>query len=324
MGFFGGHEFRIVYIYKGNDEWDIFYGLEKMTKECNAANEGLKEKLTYHSVDTNDITVFFACSHGEWKNTTEAYYECMTEKTALGSTAEVTAGTKIYIKPADLTETCNILRNITFNGESVFNDTHFDEREGAYCVTMPEKYALLTVTYEMANIFLDSKPTVQVSVGDELKVGDYASLYADGAKLSDRLTWKIIADPDGALELHDNQLKAVKKGAAVVWACAAANNNLYVPLTVKVYDTLASMAEITYDNDNIVITSTYNDTEEIIPYSGYLVEKGATLTVKPVQTDGTIPLWRSELRGAESKGRYLSAQRQGHVYRHQKNPACDL
>ena len=222
---------------------------------------------------------------------TEVYYLNGTEKTALGSTAEVTAGTKIYIKPADLTETCNILRNITFNGESVFNDTHFDEREGAYCVTMPEKYALLTVTYEMANIFLDSKPTVQVSVGDELKVGDYASLYADGAKLSDRLTWKIIADPDGALELHDNQLKAVKKGAAVVWACAAANNNLYVPLTVKVYDTLASMAEITYDNDNIVITSTYNDTEEIIPYSGYLVEKGATLTVKPVQTDGTIPLY---------------------------------
>ncbi len=89
VGFFGGHEFRIVYIYKGNDEWDIFYGLEKMTKECNAANEGLKEKLTYHSVDTNDITVFFACSHGEWKNTTEAYYECMTEKTALGDTCSI-------------------------------------------------------------------------------------------------------------------------------------------------------------------------------------------------------------------------------------------
>ena len=60
-----------------------------MTKECNVANEGLKEKLTYHSVDTNDITVFFVCSHGEWKNTTEAYYECMTEKTALGDTCSL-------------------------------------------------------------------------------------------------------------------------------------------------------------------------------------------------------------------------------------------
>lgn len=89
VGFFGGHESRIVYIYKGNDEWDYFDGLEKMTKECNAANEGLKEKLTYHSVDTNDITVFFVCSHGEWKNTTEAYYECMTEKTALGDTCSI-------------------------------------------------------------------------------------------------------------------------------------------------------------------------------------------------------------------------------------------
>jgi len=89
VGFFGGYESRIVYIYKGNDEWDVFYGLEKMTKECNAANEGLKEKLTYHSVDTNDITVFFACSHGEWKKTTEAYYECMTEKTALGDTCSI-------------------------------------------------------------------------------------------------------------------------------------------------------------------------------------------------------------------------------------------
>ena len=75
-----------VFKYVGNGVWGNFDGLEKMTKECNEENEGLKEELTYHSVDPNDVTVYYACDHGEWTKISETDYGCKTEKPTLGDT----------------------------------------------------------------------------------------------------------------------------------------------------------------------------------------------------------------------------------------------
>ena len=225
------------------------------------------------------------------KADTEVYYKNGDEKVVINSVAEVKSGTVIYVKStlaAD--EYDHILGDIELNGVSFCCDDAFDAEEGAYIVEMPAAYSKLTITYEEAVLKYQADSVIQLAVGEKLAVSDCAELLVGEDEVSfDDMEWQIVDNSDEALVVEGDTLTAVKEGNAVLWACAAENENIGLPFSVNVYDDPDSMAAITFDDSteyNSLITAAFEDTEVLIPKSGYLVKKGSVLTVTAIPDMG--------------------------------------
>lgn len=243
------------------------------------------------SEGTKNILRTISVKADKAKTQTEVYYKNGEEKVLLNNTKEVSAGTKVYVKPALADDEYDyVVSDITLNGSSILDAQSFDQSEGAYVFDMPSKYSVLKIFYDKAVLYSKGKNIIQVSVGETLSVTDYAQLsIGDAMADSDRIVWQIVSDPDSILNYEGNALKALKEGEAVVWACAEDNENIGVPFSVRVYENKADMVQITFDDeasDNTVITAKLGEEEEGIPYSGYLVKKGSEVMVTPLPEDG--------------------------------------
>ena len=218
----------------------------------------------------------------------------------LESVAEVKSGTKVYISSQTGEEEFSYLvSDISLNGVSVFDEEHFDSDEGAYFVVMPENYSRLVIRYDTAVVSVKESNIIQVSVGDELAVDDYAEMVVGTKEASgDDLEWTIALN-DGVVKMEGDRLKAVKEGSAFVYANAKGNKNIKVMFFVEVYENTADMVRITYSTDNdefIMLTSKYEDDTIWIPVSDYLVKKGSVIGVE-VMNDESEAVYRIKANG---------------------------
>ncbi|MDO4403562.1 MAG: hypothetical protein Q4C09_00865 [Atopobiaceae bacterium] len=233
----------------------------------------------------------------EAKANVQVYYKSGDEATAIEGSAELTSGTKVYVKAQNSEEDLeHVLSGMTLNGTSLLTPEAYDEGEGAYVAVMPKSYAKLEVRYEAAEVTAKANNIVQVGVGDVLNVADYATLTI-GGKASDALAWSIMSQPEGgdviALEAGSTQIKATAVGNAVVWANAAGNANIGVPFNIQVVQSTADMARISFDDETaastrIEATAEGADTSVLVPHSGYLVPKGSSLTIAPATDKGKV------------------------------------
>ena len=109
-----------------------------------------------------------------------------------------------------------------------------------------------------------------------------------GDKKTDDVVWKVI---DGSVNVSSDRktLTAGDAGTAVVWAGAAGNENIGIPFTVEVLDSLADMVRVTFNEDErYTLTASLDGKETAVPCSGYLVKKGSALTVTPAQQNPEV------------------------------------
>lgn len=227
---------------------------------------------------------------------TVVYVKDGADDRTLESIAQVQGGTEIYVRAdIDDRETGCILRDITLNGVSFFDDAHYNAEEKAYVTVMPNCYASLKVTYVDAYLTAIAPTNLQLGVGDTLTVADVAALHIGSEPATGALMkWDILDNTAGAVEINGSQLTGVTPGAAVVWVCAEGNENIGVICTVSVYENAEDMAKVTYSaevDETTIITASYGDEEPVlIPYSGYLVKKGSVLDIRYMPPYGKAAL----------------------------------
>lgn len=264
------------------DGWVSFYARRlPLSYRIVASNEG-----------ANNLLKTIIVNGDKAKATTEVYCKNGDEKTVLDGVTELNEGTKVYVKASVAADEYNYLpSDITMNGESIFNDANYDAEENAYFTTMPAEYSRLTVTYDKAVLNAKEKTAMQIAVGDTMALEDYAELMVGGNNVgSDKITWKIITNTSGAVELDGDQVKAVKAGDAILWACAEDNENIGVAYSVNVYENRDDMAAVTFSDDtaaNCLMSAKYGEEDAVaVNYSGYLIKKGSVLTVEPLIAKG--------------------------------------
>ena len=224
---------------------------------------------------------------------TEIYYKNGDEKVMIDAAGEVPAGAKVFVKSTIGENEYNyILTDITFNGESIFNEDNFDNDEGAYFAVMPSQYSNLTVTYD--DLFIKAtKPTkVQIGIGDTINANDYAELTVYDQPAPDTAVWKALSD-NGVVEADGDKLTGLKEGTAIVWVCAKSNENIGVLYEVQVYDNAENMAKFIFDDSSKETIYTFEKDGEtvVIPYSGYLIDKGTEVTITPVPEGSKAVFW---------------------------------
>ena len=226
------------------------------------------------------------------KSDTTVYLKNGDEKVVLGSSAELNAGDKIYIAPKmDEDEWDYIVSDIAFNGESIYNEENYDADESAYFAVMPENYSQLTITYSAAWVDTTADFFMQIAVGDTLAAADYAELLiGNGDTAPDKLMWKIIYDSgDGTVENDGKTLTGARIGSVIAWVYAESNENKGRSYYIEVYDSLDDCYAVTFDEEypeyDVTYTLPGDDNEYAVLTNGYLVKKGAELTVVPSQID---------------------------------------
>lgn len=223
----------------------------------------------------------------------QVYYKNGKEKIAIEDEAILDPGTKIYIKaaiPED--DDKHILNEIRFDDESVMNSDHFDAKENAYFVIVPDAFTDLSLYYEEAAISLRGADVVQLKVGDTINIKDYVKLTSPYFEEEfENIAWEAVYDPfDGAVSIDGGTLTGKKQGNVIVKAYAAENSNIAVALNVEVYDSFDDMCAVTMDsngNKDYQLCYTIDDIDTVftVPFSGYRVQKGAVMTVVPMQED---------------------------------------
>lgn len=231
-----------------------------------------------NSTEDSDITTEVYCKNGD-------------EKIVIEESAYLDPGTKVFIKtniPED--DTAHILSRIEFAEENVMDSDHYDAEENAFFVTVTDEFTYLIIYYEEAAISLKGEDILQIKVGDTVDVKDHAALkvsYSDEELTN--IVWETVYDPyDGAVAVDGGILTGKKQGVVLMKACAAENPNICVVLTVEVYDNFDAVCAVTMDdkaNQDYQVCYTLDDVDRsfTVPFSGYRVNKGAVMTVKPVQ-----------------------------------------
>lgn len=227
---------------------------------------------------------------------TEIYYYKDGEKVPVGARAQVESGTKLYIKSTlheDDDE--HILTGIELDYWPVMDEEHYDADEGAYFVEMPAYHSEIKVVYEKATLTANGSTVMQISVGDVLDAAEYNEMTYGELEIHDfdHLGWQIIDNEDGAVELVDGKLKAVKEGTAYVFACATNNRNIGVVYTIDVYENVADLVKVTYnekDDRYLVYPVGADPGNRAIPFSGYLVKPGTELSVDVFPDNGSTVL----------------------------------
>lgn len=115
------------------------------------------------------------------------------------------------------------------------------------------------------------------------------------------ITCKILSDEDAVFSQSNTILKAEKEGTAMIWVCAEGNSNIGVPYVVEVYSDAADMVKVSFSDtvrDNLILTiDADSDRPRNIPFSGYLVKKGSSLSVTPNQSQSKAILYLMDQKG---------------------------
>ena len=247
----------------------------KVVGDNSAAKHVLKTRVL--NGDKASVTVSVYCKEGE-------------TQVPLGESAEVAAGTKIYVKAAvNAEEETYLLNDITLNGASILAE--YDPEEEAYVAVMPNKYATLTIDFEEGDIGRTIYLDLQVSAGDVLDITDYVKLSVGASwTASDRMKWKIeeqcdlSGNPAGDIfsfvDETCRQVRANKPGYGLIRAAAEGNENISAYYLINVYENTADMVKVTFNNKTESNASIVDAGKgEEIPFSGFLVAKGTELKV---------------------------------------------
>ena len=213
----------------------------------------------------------------------------------ISDVTQIPAGTVLYISAVlEDFDFDHIVSSVAFNGESIL-DT-YDKDEQAYTATMTEGAAVVSVVYATAEVSLSdgSNYYIQIPVGTELKVSDYASYTVEG-RPSDELIWTVeYQEPENTVEFTDdtNQTVIAKNaGKAELWAQPVSNTWVGTPFYVEVYDESADLVKVTYNTPTLADFSLvkYSEYDEFhIPHSGYLVENGTVLSLETNQYQPSV------------------------------------
>ena len=234
---------------------------------------------------------------GDAQEKTEIYYYDGNDKVMINNAASLNSDTKIFVKPVlDENDKEYITTDITLNGESFFNNENYDADEGAYFTSMPTAYSTLNVKYEKAVMEATGKTILQLREGDVLKAADCAKLFVGDEKAeSDKMIWRLISEDEDVIGVNGAELTAKKAGATVARLCAEGNENISVMFVIEVSPADADLVSITYNDDtdhNVMMSYTYEGSENIdIPFSGYMIPRGAELYVFPIPNDGKAVLY---------------------------------
>lgn len=262
--------------------------------------DGLPVSFQIKSGDVAKNILNTTIVNGEEANAiTEIYYKENGEKKGIQLPKDSLAGgTEIYIASSfkndevtadqEKSEGQYILSDIIFNGGSIFEDPDhisYDPVEGAYHVTMPEKYSALKISYEKAVLSSKTNTLIQAAVGDRLETDDYASLQVEGQSVFDAIGWVILDDENGVLVVDGDALLVTRPGKAVICACAKSNESIAIPYVIDAYENEEDMVMVTYDvpleTDVRLVCETGEDQVPLsIPFSGYKVKKGSLISIE--------------------------------------------
>ena len=226
--------------------------------------------------------------------TAEVYYKDGDERVDIDNDGinYLDEGTKVFIKsciPDD--DDTHVLNSIIFNEEEIMNGDCYDSEENAYFVIVPDELVWLTVYYEEADISLKGEESVQIQVGDTIHIADYIKLAVGWDESeSDNIVWEPLTSTDeNCIEYDERSLTGIKAGDVVLFAYAAENPNICILLEVEIHDSFEDMSVITLsgDTDDYMVSYTLPDDDAFyfVHYSGYRVDKGAVMTVTPIQKD---------------------------------------
>ena len=224
---------------------------------------------------------------------TEVYYKNGDNKVMLDASGEVPAGTKVFVKSTiGKSEYSYILTDVALNGESFFNEDSFDSEEGAYFAVMPSKYSTLTAKYDKALLTATKRDLIQIEAGETIDAADFAELTVNGSPVEGKVVWTAF-DGSDAVEVNGSKLTALKAGKAMVLASCEANDNISVIYDIEVYENAEDMVKFTFDDSSRETIYTYEDESgtAVIPYSGYLLEKGSEVTIIPVPEESKAVFW---------------------------------
>lgn len=226
--------------------------------------------------------------------TAEVYYKNGDERVDIDNDGinYLDEGTKVFIKsciPGD--DDTHVLNSIIFNEEEIMNGDCYDSEENAYFVIVPDELVWLTVYYEEADISLKGEESVQIQVGDTIHIADYIKLAVGWDESeSDNIVWEPLTSTDeDCIEYDERSLTGIKAGDVVLFAYAAENPNICILLEVEIHDSFEDMSVITLsgDTDDYMVSYTLPDDDAFyfVHFSGYRVDKGAVMTVTPIQKD---------------------------------------
>lgn len=226
---------------------------------------------------------------------TDVYYKegAGTVELPLGEAANVPKGTKVYVKTSVPDEDFgHMLSDITLSGTSILDN--YDADEGAYFFEMPNKNSTLSISYAEASVELNSSQ-IQAAVGEELDIADFATLTIDGKDVgSEKLLWKVFyTDPDGTAIISEDgkKLRFTEAGTASIIIEAEGCPGVFELLLIHIFDSSADMSKITYNEPNLGsygVCFDEEDSDNYLPYSGYLVPNGTKLSIALGQSEPVV------------------------------------
>ncbi len=227
----------------------------------------------------------------------EIYYYKDGKKTVIDNSAELTSGTKVYVKPviAD-DEKTYIIDSIVLDSTLIFDDDHYDAEEDAYFGIMPSNFSVLSFGVVKVDLVHVDGMLYQIFVGDTLNVDDVVHLQLEGEEgyILDCVDWDIRENENDAVSVDGNILKAEHEGGVFALATVKGNKNISALILIEVFESRDDVAAVTYDESltkNFRIERVVGDNEVIIPYSGYMIKKGEQISVVPFTTEKKAVLY---------------------------------
>ena len=219
--------------------------------------------------------------------------------------------TEYTVTVSDYTDGSAVAGNLKilarFNDSMQFYDGHvyliFTSYQDGVTINVPDLYAAYTIDdryYKDINedigngsnhtdkntdkyfTFSDSTKSVTLNRGEVVTIGMYRDFD--------------LSVPQAALGSIKNSsawATLEKAGKAMVWASCEANDNISVIYDIEVYENAEDMVKFTFDDSSRETIFTYENDggTAVIPYSGYLVQKGSEVTIIPVPEESKAVFW---------------------------------
>ncbi|GEM_PF-1093764 len=217
------------------------------------------------------------------------------QRRKLASLDEVEKGAKVYIETR-FDDDDHLLSDITVNGESIFNDAHYDDQELAYFFIMPAKYTVLNISLATAEYEEIAKSIYQMAVGESVDVTQFIKLMVGGVEAPADQIESNFWTTKGCLEKNGNVYTAVKEGSELVRVSAVGNERVGSVFAIQVFADRDDMVKITYDEEseaNPTILFRYDERWRYTSFSDYLVPKGSEVQVTTDVPDGKAILTMS-------------------------------
>lgn len=217
------------------------------------------------------------------------------QRRKLASLDEVEKGAKVYIETR-FDDDDHLLSDITVNGESIFNDAHYDDQELAYFFIMPAKYTVLNISLATAEYEEIAKSIYQMAVGESVDVTQFIKLMVGGVEAPADQIESNFWTTKGCLEKNGNVYTAVKEGSELVRVSAVGNERVGSVFAIQVFADRDDMVKITYDEEseaNPTILFRYDERWRYTSFSDYLVPKGSEVQVTTDVPEGKAILTMS-------------------------------